>query len=135
LATTPYILLVDIIIGSNYRSLLSFIKVGPAAEHYTDVNRHLSSDSTAIGFRYNISHFPYSNQVYLHFCNQCSNLEFNPMAANIADAPTLPRDESFAITADFNADTYPGKISLGAGVYRDENSKPWVLPSIEAVCK
>ncbi|SCV57838.1 probable aspartate aminotransferase/Glutamic oxaloacetic transaminase AAT2/GOT1 [Fusarium fujikuroi] len=54
------------------------------------------------------------------------------MAANIADAPTLPRDEAFAITADFNSDTYPGKISLGAGVYRDENARPWVLPSIRA---
>lgn len=56
------------------------------------------------------------------------------MAANIANTPTLPRDEAFAITADFNSDTYPGKISLGAGVYRDENAKPWVLPSIKAVC-
>lgn len=55
------------------------------------------------------------------------------MPANLADAPELPRDEAFAITADFKADTHPNKVSLGAGVYRDENSKPWILPSVKAV--
>ncbi|KAF5581886.1 aspartate aminotransferase [Fusarium pseudoanthophilum] len=59
-------------------------------------------------------------------------IESSTMAANIADAPTLPRDEAFAITADFNSDPDPGKISLGAGVYRDEKARPWVLPSIKA---
>jgi aspartate/tyrosine/aromatic aminotransferase len=47
--------------------------------------------------------------------------------------PILERDEAFAITADFLADTDPRKVSLGAGVYRDENSKPWVLPSVTLV--
>lgn len=32
----------------------------------------------------------------------------------------------------FNADTFPGKISVGVGAYRDDNSKPWVLPSVAA---
>lgn len=44
--------------------------------------------------------------------------------------PVLPLDEAFAITAAFNADTDSRKVSLGAGVYRDENAKPWVLPSV-----
>lgn len=56
------------------------------------------------------------------------------MPANLAEIPALPRDEAFAITADFIADRDPKKVSLGAGVYRDENSKPWVLPSVKAVC-
>lgn len=55
------------------------------------------------------------------------------MPANLADIPELPRDEAFAITADFNADDHPNKVSLGAGVYRDENSQPWILPSVKAV--
>ncbi|KEY74650.1 hypothetical protein S7711_08417 [Stachybotrys chartarum IBT 7711] len=54
------------------------------------------------------------------------------MPANLAAVPELPRDEAFAITADFKADTHPKKVSLGAGVYRDENSKPWILPSVNA---
>ncbi|CAI6270221.1 unnamed protein product [Periconia digitata] len=53
------------------------------------------------------------------------------MAARIADAPILPRDEAFAITLDFQSDPTPEKVSLGAGVYRDENSEPWILPSIK----
>ncbi|KAH8680315.1 pyridoxal phosphate-dependent transferase [Ilyonectria robusta] len=53
------------------------------------------------------------------------------MPANLAEIPALPRDEAFAITADFIADRDPKKVSLGAGVYRDENSKPWVLPRFE----
>ncbi|KAL4937094.1 hypothetical protein BDV06DRAFT_232798 [Aspergillus oleicola] len=52
------------------------------------------------------------------------------MAVNLASIPELPRDEAFAVTADFKADTHPQKVSLGAGVYRDDNSKPWVLPSV-----
>lgn len=56
------------------------------------------------------------------------------MPANLAEIPALPRDEAFAITADFIANRDPKKVSLGAGVYRDENSKPWVLPSVKAVC-
>ncbi|KAL1861095.1 hypothetical protein Plec18170_001610 [Paecilomyces lecythidis] len=54
------------------------------------------------------------------------------MSVNLESLPELPRDEAFAITADFNADTDPRKVSLGAGVYRDENSKPWILPSVKS---
>lgn len=56
------------------------------------------------------------------------------MPESFENVPILPRDEAFAITADFNADNDPRKVSLGAGVYRDENSKPWILPSVKAVC-
>ena len=55
------------------------------------------------------------------------------MPGNLADALELPRDEAFSITADFLADDHPKKVSLGAGVYRDENSQPWILPSVKAV--
>ena len=55
------------------------------------------------------------------------------MTANLSECHALPRDEAFAITADVLADSHPNKVSLGAGVYRDENSKPWILPSVKAV--
>lgn len=58
---------------------------------------------------------------------------FANMPADFASIRALPRDESFAITADFIADQHPNKVSLGAGVYRDESSKPWVLPSVKIV--
>ncbi|KAL4951896.1 pyridoxal phosphate-dependent transferase [Aspergillus filifer] len=53
------------------------------------------------------------------------------MAVDLASIPSLPRDEAFAVTADFKADSHPQKVSLGAGVYRDEHSKPWVLSSVK----
>ncbi|KAJ5670516.1 uncharacterized protein N7477_005879 [Penicillium maclennaniae] len=33
--------------------------------------------------------------------------------------------------ADFEADPHPCKVSLIAGAYREENGKPWVLPTVE----
>lgn len=42
-------------------------------------------------------------------------------------------DEAFSLTAQFNADTNPDKVSLGAGVYRDEGGRPWRLPSVVEV--
>lgn len=41
--------------------------------------------------------------------------------------------ETFSLTAQFNADPYPNKVSLGAGVYRDRNGEPWRLPSVVEV--
>jgi aspartate/tyrosine/aromatic aminotransferase len=55
------------------------------------------------------------------------------MPTDLSQIPVLERDEAFAITADFTADQDPRKVSLGAGVYRDENSKPWILPSVKKV--
>jgi aspartate aminotransferase len=55
------------------------------------------------------------------------------MPLNLNAIPILERDEAFAVTADFLADTDARKVSLGAGVYRDENSQPWILPSVKAV--
>lgn len=45
-------------------------------------------------------------------------------------APFIPPDAIFALTAEYNADTFPQKVNLGQGTYRDENGQPWVLPSV-----
>jgi aspartate/tyrosine/aromatic aminotransferase len=55
------------------------------------------------------------------------------MTVTLGDIPQQPRDEAFALTADFKADNHPNKVSLSAGVYRDGNSKPWVLSSVREV--
>ncbi|EXJ96506.1 aspartate aminotransferase [Capronia coronata CBS 617.96] len=55
------------------------------------------------------------------------------MGVGLADVPVLPLDEAFALTAEFKADGCAQKVSLGAGVYRDEQGDPWVLPSVKKV--
>ena len=48
----------------------------------------------------------------------------------------LTRDDSiFKLTAAYQADTFPQKINLGVGAYRDDDSKPWVLPVVKKVCQ
>lgn len=49
------------------------------------------------------------------------------------ELPVLPLAESFALTATYNADSFADKVNLGQGVYRDEECRPWVLPSVRAV--
>ncbi|KDN44729.1 putative aspartate aminotransferase, cytoplasmic [Tilletiaria anomala UBC 951] len=49
--------------------------------------------------------------------------------------PQAPADPIFQLTASFRADSFPQKVNLGVGAYRDDNGKPWVLPSIKAAKK
>ncbi|KAG5790006.1 hypothetical protein H9Q69_010928 [Fusarium xylarioides] len=46
-------------------------------------------------------------------------------------AEYIPPDPIFEVTKRFNADKSPQKVNLGQGTYRDENAKPWVLPSVK----
>lgn len=41
-----------------------------------------------------------------------------------------PPDAILGVTEAFKKDTNPKKISLGVGAYRDDNGKPYVLPSV-----
>jgi len=43
-----------------------------------------------------------------------------------------PPDPILGLTDAFNKDTHPKKISLGVGAYRDDNGKPYLLPSVVA---
>ena len=45
----------------------------------------------------------------------------------------IPYDEAYTVLQAFNQDPSPEKITLGAGVYRDDNAKPWTLPSVKMV--
>lgn len=42
----------------------------------------------------------------------------------------IPPDAIFALTAQYHADPFPQKVNLGQGTYRDEDGKPWILPSV-----
>jgi aspartate aminotransferase len=37
------------------------------------------------------------------------------------------------VSEAFKADTNPLKINLGVGAYRDDNGKPYILPSVKKV--
>lgn len=43
----------------------------------------------------------------------------------------LPQDALFAIKQAYAADERAEKVDLGIGAYRDENGKPWILPSVK----
>lgn len=48
-----------------------------------------------------------------------------------AAVPQGPPDPILGITEAFKADKDPKKINLGVGAYRDDNGKPYVLPSVQ----
>lgn len=50
-----------------------------------------------------------------------------------AQLTTAPHDEVFALMGTFAADPSPDKVSLGAGVYRDNEAKSWRLPAVKKV--
>ncbi|TMW56248.1 hypothetical protein Poli38472_008896 [Pythium oligandrum] len=48
----------------------------------------------------------------------------------LEEIPMGPADPILGLTERFNKDTDSRKVSLGAGAYRDDNGKPYVLPSV-----
>jgi len=52
-------------------------------------------------------------------------------ADNWSNVPLAPPDSIFKLTAAYKADTYPQKVNLGVGAYRDDDNRPWVLPSVK----
>jgi aspartate/tyrosine/aromatic aminotransferase len=44
-----------------------------------------------------------------------------------------PADEAFGLMAEYDEDSHPNKVSLIPGAYRDEDGRPWVLPSVKEV--
>lgn len=43
----------------------------------------------------------------------------------------LPPDALFAIKQAYAVDSRSPKVDLGIGAYRDDNGKPWILPSVK----
>jgi len=41
-----------------------------------------------------------------------------------------PPDAILGVTEAYKRDTNPKKVNLGVGAYRDDNGKPYVLPSV-----
>lgn len=49
----------------------------------------------------------------------------------LASIPMGPPDPILGLSERFQKDTFPKKVSLGVGAYRDDNGKPYVLPSVQ----
>lgn len=47
--------------------------------------------------------------------------------------PEVVPDAAFSLVEAYAADASPLKVDLSPGFYRDENAKPWVLPSVQKV--
>lgn len=45
-----------------------------------------------------------------------------------------PPDVILGITEAYKKDPNPNKVNLGVGAYRDDEGKPFVLPSVKKVC-
>ncbi|CDK24733.1 unnamed protein product [Kuraishia capsulata CBS 1993] len=52
-----------------------------------------------------------------------------------ASVQQAPADKILGLTVLYNKDTNPSKINLGVGAYRDNDGKPWILPSVVAAEK
>lgn len=56
-----------------------------------------------------------------------------PMTNLFAEVSFSQNDEVFSLTPLFNADPAETKVSLGAGVYKDDQGRSWKLPVIRKV--
>ncbi|KAL6889960.1 pyridoxal phosphate-dependent transferase [Trichoderma evansii] len=48
-----------------------------------------------------------------------------------ANLPEAAPDAAFALIEAYKADNFPYKVDLSPGFYRDEDARPWILPSVE----
>ncbi|KAL1970320.1 hypothetical protein VTN77DRAFT_5480 [Rasamsonia byssochlamydoides] len=53
--------------------------------------------------------------------------------SRFSSLPDAAVDEIFALNHAYATDTHPEKVSLGIGVYRTPEGKPWPLPSVQKV--
>ena len=46
-----------------------------------------------------------------------------------------PPDAILGVTEAYKKDSNPNKINLGVGAYRDDEGKPFILPSVRTVSR
>lgn len=54
-----------------------------------------------------------------------------PHTSVLSGLAPVPLDEIFALNGAYASDSAPQKVSLGVGVYRTDDGKPWPLPVVE----
>lgn len=55
-----------------------------------------------------------------------------PAASYLSEIPMGAPDAILGIAENFKSCTSPDKVNVCVGAYRDENGKPWILPSVRA---
>lgn len=53
--------------------------------------------------------------------------------SHFASLSEVPPDAAFALIDAYKADHSPLKVDLSPGFYRDEDARPWILPSVQKV--
>lgn len=56
-----------------------------------------------------------------------------PAQSSFSALDAVPLDAIYNLKELFAVDKHEKKVILGFGFYRDNNSKPWVLPTVEKV--
>ncbi|GAA5825515.1 hypothetical protein JCM5353_002323 [Sporobolomyces roseus] len=69
------------------------------------------------------------NKVTQHMSSSSSTLDV------FHSTPLAPADPIFALTAGYQSDQFPQKVNLGVGAYRDDQGKPFVLPTVRKAKK
>jgi hypothetical protein len=59
------------------------------------------------------------------------NILIWPTMSLFDQVPAVPQDGTFALMEAYRADAHELKVNLTPGIYRDENAKTWVLPSVK----
>jgi len=57
--------------------------------------------------------------------------QINANFSHWATVPLGPPDGILGLNQAFSADSNPKKVNLGVGAYRDDNGKPYILPSVK----
>ncbi|KAH7357335.1 pyridoxal phosphate-dependent transferase [Pyrenochaeta sp. MPI-SDFR-AT-0127] len=57
----------------------------------------------------------------------------SPPKSRFLHLSQVPLDPHYALKELFQQDKHAKKVILGSGLYRDDNCKPWVLPSVKSV--
>lgn len=63
------------------------------------------------------------------------NIKFSRGFGMWKDVPTTPPDPILGLNEKFKESKDARKVNLTVGAYRDENGKPWILPSVKSALK
>ncbi|KAK1133556.1 Aspartate aminotransferase, mitochondrial [Melipona bicolor] len=74
--------------------------------------------------------FPFIRKLFKNNCNLNLN-NIRSISSWWDNVEMGPPDPIFSLTERFKADTHPNKVNLGVGAYRDDETKPFILPSVK----
>jgi len=61
------------------------------------------------------------------------SLQLLPAMSQFETLPEQVPDAAFSLIEQYKADESPQKVDLSPGFYRDEDARPWILPSVHTV--